>query len=104
MLEAFRDKQERDAAVAKLPKASERERVTLRKAAKKLIQAEPVNYKELESRVAADLESIGLLPAPNHLDWLLYYLRIEAHLIDQARQMAEDDDSMMAALLVAMME
>jgi hypothetical protein len=104
LLEAFKNKQERDAAVQKLPPATEKERAVLRKAAKKLIAAEPVNYKELETRVAEDLQSISLTPQPNHLDWLLYYLRVEAHLQAEALAQQLEDDDLMMALLTALME
>jgi hypothetical protein len=104
LLQAFKDKQERDEAVSKLPKASERERVVLRKSARALIKSEPVNYKELETRVSKDLESIGLAPAPNHLDWLLYFLRVEAHAIAQAQKIAQEDEDLMQVLLMALME
>jgi Concanavalin A-like lectin/glucanases superfamily len=104
LLEAFKNKQARNEAVAKLPKATEKERVVLRKSAKSLIQTQPVNYKELETRVSADLARIGVIPAPNHLDWLLYFLRVEEFSRQQAIQQAKDDEEIMTVLLMAMME
>lgn len=104
LLQAFKDKQERDAAVKKLPKVSQIERVTLRKSARKLIASEPANYKELESRVAADLSVINRIPVPNHLDWLLYFLRVEAHISEQMRLAQEDEESAIMAILLAITE
>lgn len=104
--QAFKDKEERDRELKKLPPIKEKERVQLKKSARKLIQREPVNFKELEARVSADLEEIGAKPAPNHLDWLLYFLRVEAHLIDEQRKaaeiraMIEEDEELIVALLM----
>ena len=78
----------------------------LRKSARKLIESEPANYKEIEDRVGADLAAIGLMPAPNHLDWLLYFLRVEAHAMEQARlqalEAAESEEAAIALMLFMM--
>jgi hypothetical protein len=104
LLEAFKNKKEREDLVRSLPNATERERVVLRKSAKKLIAREPANYKEIEQRVSEDLQSIGLSPAPSHLDWLLYFLRAEAQALEDARRAEQSDEEIMTTLLMAMME
>jgi hypothetical protein len=99
LAQAFRDKQERDEAVRRLPKATQTERVVLRRAAVKLIRHEPANYRELETRVTADLNAAGLQAAPHHLDWLLFLLRVEAHVAQQRAQTLADEEAVMALLL-----
>jgi hypothetical protein len=102
LAQAFKDKQEREEAVRRLPKATQAERVVLRRAAVKLLRQEPVNYKELENRVTADLNAAGLQAAPHHLDWLLFMLRVEAHVAQQRAQTLADEEAVISLLLAVM--
>lgn len=99
LAQAFKDKQEREEAIQKLPKATEQERVVLRKSARKLIEREPINYRELEARVAEDLAQVGLKPEPHHLDWLLFLLRVEAYATQQQAMQAEEEAAVVALTL-----
>lgn len=103
LLQAFKDKQERDKAVQALPPVTQNARQVLKKSARKLVISEPTNYKEIEDRVTADLAQVGLKPVPNHLEWLLYYLKVEAHRIQMEIE-SQEEEAAIQALLLAIVE
>ena len=100
--QAFKDKAERDAAVQKLPAISQPARAAVRKAAKAIIEQQPVDFEAMGALLNEQMAQAGQRANDAALEWVLYFLRVETHAAEVARRARADEDEMIAVLALFM--
>jgi hypothetical protein len=110
LVRKFKDDQERTAALSKLTALDDKKRVALKKAAKDLANLTEVSYTDTLKALEYSLVPFNETATENHLDWLLYFVRVEAYKQDQLKQQRQeqkrlallDDENALVALLLSM--
>jgi hypothetical protein len=97
-LREFEDEQERIKSRDRLPQIAEPERKAIKAAARKLAKSpEPFGFEDIEQQIKASMLPMEVQPLELHIDWMLYFLRIEAY---HSRLEAEEEEIAMALLLL----
>jgi hypothetical protein len=97
-LREFEAEQDRIKARDNLPKIEEKQRIALKASARKLAKSpEPFGLDDIEQQIKASMLQMQVEPMALHVDWMLYFLRVEAY---HARQAAEEEEIAILLMLL----
>jgi hypothetical protein len=100
LIRQFEDDQRRIEALRKLPSIEPIERIAIKKVARKLAKSpEPFTFDDVEAEINASLRETDAKGQESHLDWLLYFLRVEAYTLDRVAQEAEELEIVVAMMM-----
>lgn len=101
LIHQFEDDQRRVEALSKLPAIKPAERLAVKRAAHKLATSiEPFTFDDVADEINASLRETDAKGQESHLDWVLYFLRVEAYTIEKQAQEAEELE-IIAAMMMA---
>ena len=96
----FEDRNHRLDELQKLPTIQPNERVAIKAAARKLATSPSgFDVADIEDQIKAALYPMGATPTALHVDWIMYFLRVEGYKSQQAQ---EDEETLEIAVALLM--